>query len=197
MMFYDQANYDIRCEWGLRGVEALAPCSEVVVIVDVLSFSTCVDIATTRGAIIFPYPWRDDSADAYATSKQAYLANKTRHFEGAYSLAPSSLCHIAPDTRLVLPSPNGSTLTMTAALYAKTLTGCLRNYKAVAQCAQRQGKTITVIACGERWEQDQSLRPSLEDWLGAGAIISFYNVGNHVLWAWSETKGYASRKFSA
>jgi hypothetical protein len=26
---------------------------------------------------------------------------------------------------------------------------------------------------------------------------SFYNVGNHVLWAWSETKGYASRKFSA
>jgi putative transposase len=26
---------------------------------------------------------------------------------------------------------------------------------------------------------------------------SFYNVGNHVLWAWSETTGYASRKFSA
>jgi len=26
---------------------------------------------------------------------------------------------------------------------------------------------------------------------------SFYNVGNHVLWAWSETKGYASRKSSA
>ena len=25
----------------------------------------------------------------------------------------------------------------------------------------------------------------------------FYDVENHVLWAWSETKGYASRKFSA
>jgi len=27
--------------------------------------------------------------------------------------------------------------------------------------------------------------------------ILFYDIENHVLWAWSETKGYASRKFSA
>jgi hypothetical protein len=31
-MFYDQANYVIRCEWGLRGLEALAPGSDVVII---------------------------------------------------------------------------------------------------------------------------------------------------------------------
>lgn len=70
-MFYDQADYAVRCEWGLRGVEALAPASDVVVIVDVLSFSTCVEIATARGAVIFPYVWRDATAAAYAQDKQA------------------------------------------------------------------------------------------------------------------------------
>jgi 2-phosphosulfolactate phosphatase len=30
-----------------------------------------------------------------------------------------------------------------------------------------------VIAAGERWQDDQSLRPSFEDLIGAGAIISY------------------------
>jgi phosphosulfolactate phosphohydrolase-like enzyme len=45
-MFYDQTEYAIRFEWGAPGVDVLAVCSDVVIIVDVLSFSTCVDIAT-------------------------------------------------------------------------------------------------------------------------------------------------------
>ena len=48
-MFYDQSEFDIRQEWGLRGVEVLAPISDVVIVVDVLSFSTCVDVAVGRG----------------------------------------------------------------------------------------------------------------------------------------------------
>ena len=172
-MFYDQTSYAIRCEWGLRGLEALAPLSDVLIIVDVLSFSTCVDIATARGAVILPYPWRDASANAYAKAKNALLASRARRpADGEYALAPSSLLYIPPETRLVLPSPNGATLSRAAALYAATLTGCLRNAAAVARHAQTQGETIAVIACGERWGQGHELRPALEDWLGAGAIIS-------------------------
>jgi 2-phosphosulfolactate phosphatase len=44
-MFFNQQAFMIRCEWGTCGVAQLAPESDAVVIVDVLSFTTCVEIA--------------------------------------------------------------------------------------------------------------------------------------------------------
>jgi 2-phosphosulfolactate phosphatase len=51
-----QATFDVRCEWGEQGIAQMAPTSDVVAIVDVMSFSTSVDTAASRGAVIFPYP---------------------------------------------------------------------------------------------------------------------------------------------
>ena len=75
-MFYDQAEYAVRFEWGLRGVQALAPHSDVVIIVDILSFTTSVDIATSLGGQVFPYGWEGGSPDSYAREKRALLASK-------------------------------------------------------------------------------------------------------------------------
>lgn len=61
-MSYNQQEFDIRLEWGIRGVEQLSPISDVVIIVDILSFSTCVDIATANGALVYPYRWKDAGA---------------------------------------------------------------------------------------------------------------------------------------
>jgi 2-phosphosulfolactate phosphatase len=48
-MYFDQQSYDIRCDWGLAGLTHLSPSSDAIVIIDVLSFSTCVDIAVANG----------------------------------------------------------------------------------------------------------------------------------------------------
>ena len=165
----DQSEFDIRCEWGLHGVEILAPDSDVVVIVDVLSFTTCVDIATANGAVVFPYRFRDDTASDYARARNALLASCRGTAGGTWSLSPASLLDIPAGARLVLPSPNGSTLSL-ATGGTPTLAGCLRNCRAVAAYAARLGRTVAVIPCGERWPDD-SLRPAVEDLVGAGAII--------------------------
>ena len=169
-MNFDQQEFEIRFEWGEHGVATLAPTSDVLIIVDVLSFSTSVEIAVNRGAVVFPYPWRDDRAVDYAASVGAVLA-ANRPFIG-YSLSPKSLMDIPSGCRIVLPSPNGATLTL-AAKPTPAIAGCLRNAWAVALAASRYGRKIAVIAAGERWKDDGSLRPSFEDLVGAGAIISY------------------------
>ena len=168
-MTFNQLEFNIRFEWGEHGVNQLAPISDVVIIVDVLSFTTCVDVAVSRGAIIFPYRGLAVELPAYAASVNADWADKKRS-AGRYTLSPTSLNTIPSGTRLVLPSPNGSTLTL-AAKPTPVLAGCLRNAEAVAQAASQMGQNISVIAAGERWWADTSLRPSFEDLLGAGAIF--------------------------
>jgi 2-phosphosulfolactate phosphatase len=174
-MFYDQAGFDARFEWGVEGIWRLAPLSDTLIIVDVLSFTTAVDVAVRRGARVLPYRWRDDGAIGYARDAGALLAGGKRHPtpEEPHTLSPASLETIAFGTVIVLPSPNGSTLAQTAAeLGTRVIAGCLRNAAAVGRAAHALGGVVTVIAAGERWDDGESLRPAVEDLLGAGAILS-------------------------
>ena len=168
-MFFHQQEFDVRCEWGKHGVRMLAPISDLIIIIDVLSFCTSVDIAVSRGAIVYPFFSQTQSALDFAHSVGAILA-KSRREESGFSLSPESLLDIPGNTKIVLPSPNGSTLSL-AAKPSPVLAGCLRNAAAVANAAKKYGKKIGVIPAGERWKDDDSLRPCFEDLVGAGAII--------------------------
>jgi 2-phosphosulfolactate phosphatase len=167
-MNFDQAEFEVRCEWGKHGVLQLSPKSDVIIIVDVLSFSTCLDIANSRGAIVFPYEWKDKSTQLFAQSVGSEVADKRG--SGHYSLSPASLMFLKSGTRLVLPSPNGSSLSLATA-GTPTLAGCLRNCRSVALAAMSYGQRISVIPAGEQWSNG-SLRPAFEDFIGAGAILS-------------------------
>jgi len=160
---------DVECDWGLNGLRCLAR-GRVVVIVDVLSFSTATTVAVSRGAEIIPCEWSDDRAAELAALYHAEVAAKRG--QGRFSLAPASLREIPAGTRLVLPSPNGSTLAFAARELEATavVAGCLRNAAAVAKWASDHASRVAIIAAGERWP-DNSMRFAIEDWLGAGAII--------------------------
>lgn len=164
----DQRDHRVRFEWGPAGVEAVR--SDVVVIVDVLRFTTAVDVAVSAGVAVHPHRWRDPSAVLVAARVGAHLADGT---DGAPSLSPASLVGLGRGARVVLPSPNGSTCAVLAAdAGATVVAACLRNAAAVSTWLNaRAPTTVTVVACGERWH-DGSLRPALEDQLGAGAVIA-------------------------
>jgi 2-phosphosulfolactate phosphatase len=172
-MIYNQNEYDIRLEWGQKGVEQLSVISDVVIIIDILSFSTCVDIVTNNFASVIPYKWKDETAVDFAKSKNAILADHRRQNSKSYSLSPTSLLNVKREEKIVLPSPNGSTLSL-ATRDTLTLCGCLRNAKAVAEYAMKAGKKIALVPAGEQWP-DGSLRPCFEDLIGAGAVIYYLN----------------------
>lgn len=173
--FCTQDGEEYRFDWGAEGLRSLAPYCAVVVIVDVLRFTTAVCCALESDAVVLPYRWDDDGAAAYAVANDAQLAG--RREDGALSLSPTDLLTVPADTRLVLPSPNGSTLAFMARDLGAThvLAGCIRNATATAGAARRlaEGGAIGVIAAGERWGVDGgSLRPAVEDLLGAGAVLA-------------------------
>ena len=163
-----QQSWACRCESGLGGVAALA-AADVTIVVDVLTFTTCVEVAVSRGVTILPYRWSDSSAVEFARTQGAELAGKRG--QARYSLAPGSFLNAPAGLRCVLPSPNGAEITLKAVTSSPVLlAGSLRNARAVATAARQLGASFNVIPAGERWP-DGSLRPALEDWLGAGAIL--------------------------
>jgi 2-phosphosulfolactate phosphatase len=168
--YFNQNPSLVRCEWGAHGITTLGPDSAVIIIVDVLSFSTCVDVAVGNGALVYPYRSHDQSAEQFAAARHALLAHTRQRDVLGYSLSPASLRAIPAGTRLVLPSPSGATLSQ-ATRAIPTIAGCLRNARAVAHMAQTIGRRISIIPAGERWS-DGSLRLAIEDWLGAGAIFA-------------------------
>ena len=48
---FDQSRYQVRTEWGVAGLERLAP-ADVTIVVDVLRFSTTVTDAVARGEVV-------------------------------------------------------------------------------------------------------------------------------------------------
>ena len=131
-------------------------------------------------------------AAEFARSHRAELAVGRRAVsaERPWSLSPAALRRAPFVPRLVLPSPNGSAICAAAAGGAgggagagvgvglgvgvgavTVIAGCLRNAAAVGRFLSGSPGPVTVVAAGERWP-DGSLRPALEDLLGAGSILA-------------------------
>lgn len=172
---WDQSGYGVRFDWGPAGAARVGARNGALVVVDVLSFTTAVTVAVERGVAVHPAAPQDGRAAELAHQLGAALAVGRRDVtdEHPWSLSPAALRTARVPARLVLPSPNGSAIA--AAAHGAVVAACLRNARAVAAwLSERYGARddpVTVIAAGERWP-DGSLRPALEDLLGAGAVVA-------------------------
>ena len=98
---------------------------------------------------------------------------------GLPSLSVTSYNESHKGKKYVLSSINGATCTKAATDKSIVLIGSLLNVSSVANVAndlhKKNGANITVIACGQRWNDPndghKELRPSIEDYLVAGAIL--------------------------
>lgn len=173
-----QTEHGVRFEWGPEGARRIGAAVACLVVVDVLSFTTSVTVAVEAGTAVHPYAWRDATAAAYARRVGARLAVGRREVSARspWSLSPAALRRAPYTPRLVLPSPNGSAIAAAAGAAATVVAACLRNAPAVGAWLSRHGygtrdRPVAVIAAGERWP-DGTLRPALEDLLGAGAVVA-------------------------
>lgn len=164
-----QSGFGVRLCWGVTGLQALADEVAAVALVDVLRFTTALDVAASAGAIVGVAPWPLDRADSPDGVEMADGTGPRR-----LSLSPGSLVGLAAGERIILPSANGSHISVAAAdAGVAVVGGCLRNAVAVARWLDERagGGAVAVVPCGERWP-DGSLRAAVEDLLGAGAIVS-------------------------
>jgi 2-phosphosulfolactate phosphatase len=168
---YAQSGYRVGFDWGPAGAAAVP--GALVAVVDVLSFTTSVTVAADRGITVLPYRWRDSTAVRYAEQHAAALAvGRSEAGTDGISLSPASIRQAQNVERLVLPSPNGSTISQQLAESGSTvLAVSLRNYEAAAEWAAPQATQVVAVAAGERWA-DGSLRPAVEDLWGAGAFLA-------------------------
>ena len=97
---------------GPLGSAAVGPGSAIVAVVDMPSFPTALSVAVDQGIEVFPFRWRDHTALAYAQRHQAVLAvSRSQASEpGCVSLSPATIRRSSGIERLVLRSPNGSTI---------------------------------------------------------------------------------------
>lgn len=172
-------------EWGRAGARDAAARGDIVIIVDTLRFSTAVAAAAERGAWIYPCATPDEAA-----SLRARIGGEIatwRPAPGQFSLSPRSYEAAEPFQRVILPSPNGATCTGLGKEAPYLFAGALVNASVVAATVGRLmddfGLSATVVSCGERRQgQDvavsgadpelEAMRPAIEDYLGAGAILA-------------------------
>ncbi|MFN2503723.1 MAG: 2-phosphosulfolactate phosphatase [Acidimicrobiales bacterium] len=182
-------------EWGAAGLREVLRVTEIAVVVDVLTFSTAVALASERGVRVHPHRAADAYAAKVAIRLGAHLAGPERPSErgtgperpserGTGPERPSeretgpelqslaSLAGLGEDDRVVLPSATGGALCLEAASRGVTVVvASLRNATAVGDWLLRQQRRVVLIATGDRWH-DGSFRMTVEDLLGAGAVLA-------------------------
>ena len=152
----------VKIDWGIEGLKYALRDNDIVIIVDVMRFSSAAVTAAAEGFTIYPVP-NNDKGRELAEGIGAELAGKAP--EARFSLSPLSYIENRQHSnkKVVLASPNGATCAAQIKEYDTGYIGCFLNAEAVARRAEREASA-----------SGRDFAP--EDYLGAGAIISFMSL---------------------
>lgn len=156
----------VELAWGVAGAHSLAADCDVIVVVDVLSFTTAVSVAVSRGATVRPIGLDEQVSDF----KVGDVLAGPREQPGP-SLSPVSLRELRPGQRLILPSPNGAAISAALVDASVVVAGSLRNTSSVSAWVREHGGRVGIVAAGETDDMG-GWRPSFEDAVGAGSVAA-------------------------
>lgn len=175
----------VHVEWGVTGAELAAARGDAVVVVDVLSFSTALCVATSRGVTCLVYSEAEiaklGGSMALAERLDARpLSNRRRVEPGGFSLSPGSLLRAEAGQRVLFTSLNGAAVTAASAAAPALMIAGLRNAQAAVSAILElltrpdDVERVTIVPCGEHWSSVEptatGTRYGIEDWLGAGLL---------------------------
>lgn len=174
----------LHVEWFPVAARQAARRGDIVVIIDVLSLSTTLSMAAERhftSMVYSPAEIADmGGMDAAAAVLRARPLSKRRTVPpGGLSLSPHSLLGADPGQRVLFTSLNGAAVIAAADGCPRVIIASLRNCDAAADVVARSladglATRTTIVACGEHWSSvaaaEPGLRPSVEDWVGAGLL---------------------------
>jgi 2-phosphosulfolactate phosphatase len=168
--------------WGTDGVQAASQRGDLIVIVDVLRFSSTVTTAIANGFTIIPAANRD-AAQRLAERTGGAISGKSGI--ARYSLSPLDYLNPKETGEVVLVSPNGAACASLIGARSTGFIGCFLNARALARTvralAESDRRDVAVVAAGEVKEDGDGdsgqRRFAIEDYLGSGIVLSELRLG--------------------
>jgi 2-phosphosulfolactate phosphatase len=177
----------------MTGARQAAARGDVVVVVDVLSFSTEIVVAVAEGKTCLVYSDAELEAmggvDAAAAALDARPYRRFHHYDVDDAAAlPAASSPAGSGERVLFRSTNGAAATRAAAAASELLIGSLRNASACASylttlLASTATQRVTLVACGSvaGTADEGRFRPALEDWLAVGRIAAYLSSAGLVV----------------
>ena len=185
----------VHLDWNVNGLKYALSNHNIVILVDTLRFSSTVVTAVANDFTIFPVSSDNQGLELSQKFKahfSGYAGEQGQSNNLKFSLSPLSFIKNKNEKNksVVLFSTNGATLCQLTQFQDIVLIGSFLNAQSVAQMAMKISKSynnnITIVACGEErpivnngvitFSKDTERVFAIEDYLAAGAILSFMDI---------------------
>ena len=166
----------VHIAWGPQAVASASKEGKAIAIVDVLRFSSTVVTAIANGFEIYPC---ESPTKARQLEARTGAVVSGKFGTAKFSLSPLNCLNPKETTEVILVSPNGAACSTAADPEYSVFIGSFLNARATARALTNSTNAtngVILVAAGEvaedQFDDLQTRRFALEDYLGCGAILS-------------------------